>query len=188
MGRLGTFIVLTSVAVGAYTLGSRQNGPSSPPPKPATPSYAFTAPPAPTATVQTSTPPAIIPRQAPPARVQPSTTSTPLSLAPPGQPSPQPSSQTQPQSKTEKPKVTTKQKVEAALTAAAIALILVKASREAYYASGRPCACPDDRMRNGRACGSRSAYSKPGGASPLCSPSDVTPAMIESYRGKVAQR
>jgi hypothetical protein len=33
-----------------------------------------------------------------------------------------------------------------------------------------------------RACGSRSAYSRPGGAAPLCYPTDVTPAMIESYR------
>lgn len=186
MGRLGTFIVLSAVAAGAYALGSRQN--TSPPPKPSSPSYAFTAPPAPTATVQTSTPPAIIPRQAPPARVQPSTASAPISLAPPGQPSPKSPTQTQPQPKTEKPKVTTKQKVEAALTAAAIALILVKASREAYYASGKPCACPDDRMRNGRACGGNSAYLKPRGAQPLCSPSDVTPAMIDSYRNAVAQR
>jgi hypothetical protein len=55
-------------------------------------------------------------------------------------------------------------KVETALTAAAI---IVQASRDQYHAGGRPCACPDD-MRNGRACGGRSAYSRPGGASPLC--------------------
>src|SRR6185312_15212693 len=51
-----------------------------------------------------------------------------------------------------------------ALTAAAIAAILVQASRDQYHATGRPCACPDDLMRNGRACGGRSAYSRPGGA------------------------
>src|SRR5215470_9791701 len=59
-------------------------------------------------------------------------------------------------------------KAEVALTAAAIAAILVQASRSQYHATGRPCACPDDLMRNGRTCGGRSAYSRPGGASPLC--------------------
>jgi hypothetical protein len=81
----------------------------------------------------------------------------------------------------------TKRKVEAGLTAAAIAAIIVQVSREQYHAGGRPCACPDDTMRNGRACGGRSAYSRPGGASPLCYPSDVTAAMIENYR-RVALR
>jgi hypothetical protein len=37
-------------------------------------------------------------------------------------------------------------------------------------------------MRNGRACGGRSAYSRPGGAAPLCYPTDVTAAMIDAYR------
>jgi hypothetical protein len=77
-------------------------------------------------------------------------------------------------------------KVEAALTTAAIAAIIVQASRAQYHAGGRPCACPDDTMRNGRACGGRSAYSRPGRASPLCYPSDVTTAMIESYRQRTA--
>jgi hypothetical protein len=81
-----------------------------------------------------------------------------------------------------------KRKVEAALTAAAIAAIIVQVSRDQYHAGGRPCACPDDSMRNGRACGGRSAYSRPGGASPLCYPSDVTAMMIESYRQRQASR
>lgn len=51
---------------------------------------------------------------------------------------------------------------EVALTAAAIAAILIQASRDQYHATGRPCACPDDLMRNGRACGGKSAYSRPG--------------------------
>src|SRR5437870_4261286 len=49
-----------------------------------------------------------------------------------------------------------------------IAEIIVRESRAAYYATGRPCACPDDLARNGSRCGGRSAYSRPGGASPLC--------------------
>jgi hypothetical protein len=80
----------------------------------------------------------------------------------------------------------TKRKVEVALTAAAIAAIIVKASRDQYYATGHPCACPDDLMRNGRACGGRSAYSRPGGAEPLCYPTDVTQSMIEAYRKTAA--
>jgi hypothetical protein len=81
-----------------------------------------------------------------------------------------------------------KRKIEAALAAAAIAAIIVQASRDQYHAGGRPCACPDDTMRNGRACGGRSAYSRPGGAAPLCYPSDVTAAMIDAYRKRQASR
>jgi hypothetical protein len=86
------------------------------------------------------------------------------------------------------PSVTKPSKTEVVLTAAAVAALIVAASRNAYYATGRPCACPDDRMRNGASCSSRSAYSRPGGASPLCYPSDVTAEMIKSYRSRVATR
>ncbi|MGY4402828.1 hypothetical protein [Bradyrhizobium sp. USDA 3315] len=88
----------------------------------------------------------------------------------------------------QKPKSDVSRRVEVALTAAAIAAILIQASRDQYHASGRPCACPDDRMRNGRACGGRSAHSRPGGAAPLCYAADVTPAMIEAYRKSTALR
>ena len=80
------------------------------------------------------------------------------------------------------PKPESKRKVEAVLTAAAIAAIIIQVSRDQYHAGGRPCACPDDTARNGSACGARSAYSRPGGAAPLCYPTDVTAAMIEAYR------
>jgi len=65
-----------------------------------------------------------------------------------------------------------------------IAEIIVRESRAAYYATGRPCACPDDLARNGCLCGGRSAYSRPGGASPYCYVSDVPKAQIEAYRLK----
>ncbi|MCA1457028.1 hypothetical protein I6F35_28055 [Bradyrhizobium sp. BRP22] len=74
------------------------------------------------------------------------------------------------------------------LTAAAIAALIIQESRRAYHATGRPCACPDDSMRNGRACGSRSAYSRPGGRAPLCYPGDITEAMIKNYRARLAER
>jgi hypothetical protein len=82
----------------------------------------------------------------------------------------------------------TRRKIETALTAAAIAAIIVQTSRDQHHAGGRPCACPDDTTRDGRACGGRSAYSRPGGAAPLCYPSDVTVTMIESYRQRQASR
>jgi hypothetical protein len=83
----------------------------------------------------------------------------------------------------EKPAATEeRRKAEVALTATAIAAILIRSSRDQYYATGHPCACPDDLMRNGRACGARSAYSRPGGASPKCYPTDITEGMIRDYR------
>ena len=46
------------------------------------------------------------------------------------------------------------------------------------------CPCPYNRASNGSSCGRRNAYSKPGGYSPICYTSDVTPAMISSYKHK----
>jgi hypothetical protein len=45
------------------------------------------------------------------------------------------------------------------------------------------CPCPYNVDRAGHSCGRRSAYSKPGGASPICYPADVTPKMIQDFRG-----
>jgi hypothetical protein len=101
----------------------------------------------------------------------------PLDINPATQPTqakPKPAEAPVPQSKTKE--------TAAVLTAAAIAALIVAESRRAYHATGHPCACPNDAMRNGRACGSRSAYRRPGGAAPLCYPTDVTETMIKSYR------
>jgi hypothetical protein len=68
------------------------------------------------------------------------------------------------------------------LTDQQIAEILVRESRQAYYATGHPCACPDDRARNGSRCGRRSAYSRLGGASPYCYVTDVPAPVIARYR------
>jgi hypothetical protein len=43
------------------------------------------------------------------------------------------------------------------------------------------CPCPYNRDRAGRSCGARSAYSKPGGRSPLYYERDVTDRMIQEY-------
>jgi hypothetical protein len=63
-----------------------------------------------------------------------------------------------------------------------VAAKIVHESREAYYATGHPCACPEDHARNGSVCGRRSADSRPGGAEPKCYVSNVTPAGIAPYR------
>lgn len=73
-------------------------------------------------------------------------------------------------------------RTEEVLTDAAVALLIVAASMATYKATGRPCACPEDTMRNGRKCGSTSAWSKPGGYKPLCYPTEITAAMITAYR------
>jgi hypothetical protein len=70
----------------------------------------------------------------------------------------------------------------AAITDDAIADIIVQSSRNKYYATGKPCACPFDKARDGTSCGRRSAYSRTGGADPLCYRSDVKPWMIAQYR------
>jgi hypothetical protein len=45
--------------------------------------------------------------------------------------------------------------------------------RQSIASYSGPCPCPYSVMRNGRSCGKRSAWSKPGGASPLCYVSDI---------------
>ncbi|MGE3064160.1 MAG: hypothetical protein AB7K67_01120 [Hyphomicrobiaceae bacterium] len=68
---------------------------------------------------------------------------------------------------------------------AAIMAAIIAASIAAYRAGAKgPCACPDDVDRAGRRCGRRSAHSRAGGWTVLCSPSDVTPAMIADWRSK----
>ena len=59
---------------------------------------------------------------------------------------------------------------------------IIQESRNAYYATGHPCACPYDHARNGSMCGGRSARSRPGGYEPKCFPQDVTAADISAYR------
>ncbi|QED30345.1 hypothetical protein FRD01_14720 [Microvenator marinus] len=80
--------------------------------------------------------------------------------------------------KEEKPKAKKK------LTDKQIAKILIKESIDSY--SGN-CPCPYHSARNGSRCGKRSAYSRPGGASPLCYASDVSSEMIQEYRDSLTE-
>lgn len=70
---------------------------------------------------------------------------------------------------------------ETRLTDAAIAQILIEDSIANY--SGN-CPCPYNAARNGSRCGKRSAYSRPGGYSPLCFKEDVTKEMVQEYRAR----
>ena len=48
---------------------------------------------------------------------------------------------------------------------------MIKESIANYHGK---CPCPYSIMSNGKKCGKRSAYSKPGGYEPLCYVSDIT--------------
>jgi len=67
----------------------------------------------------------------------------------------------------------------AAMTDAQVKQAIIQESLARYPG---PCPCPYNIMRNGRRCDARSAYSKPGGYSPICYESDVTQAMAHEYR------
>jgi hypothetical protein len=68
---------------------------------------------------------------------------------------------------------------KAAKTDAEIKQEVIKQSIASYKGS---CPCPYNVDRAGGMCGRRSAYSKPGGASPLCYEKDVTQKMVDDYR------
>jgi hypothetical protein len=59
---------------------------------------------------------------------------------------------------------------------------IIRDSIAKYQATGHPCASPYNLMRNGRQCGDRSAYSRPGGASPLCYPQDVSDGAVAAWK------
>ncbi len=72
-------------------------------------------------------------------------------------------------------------KDNAALSDDAIAQVLIAKSIASY--SGN-CPCPYNSASNGSRCGGRSAYSRPGGASPLCYTADVSADSINRYRAQ----
>ena len=65
------------------------------------------------------------------------------------------------------------------LTDAQIRKILIEESIASYPGN---CPCPYNTARNGSRCGGRSAWSRPGGAAPLCYPKDVSDEMVRAYR------
>ena len=59
--------------------------------------------------------------------------------------------------------------------------------RESISRYSGSCPCPYSTTRNGSRCGGRSAYSRPGGASPLCYASDVSDSMVADYRQRTGR-
>lgn len=78
-----------------------------------------------------------------------------------------------------------KEKAEKEKTDREIKQEIIRESIRNYRGS---CPCPYSRDRAGRRCGKRSAYSRPGGASPLCYESDVTQKMVDEYRERQKKR
>jgi len=68
-----------------------------------------------------------------------------------------------------------------AATDAEVRDLIITQSIQSYPGN---CPCPYNTMKNGRSCGGRSAYSRPGGRSPLCFPQDVTDQMVKAYRAQ----
>lgn len=65
------------------------------------------------------------------------------------------------------------------------AVIVQRIIAESISGYSGSCPCPENHDRAGRRCGRRSAYSKPGGAAPICYPGDVSRAMIEAFRTRL---
>ena len=63
--------------------------------------------------------------------------------------------------------------------------IIIQQSISSYPGT---CACPYSTMRNGRRCGRRSAYSKPGGYDPLCYKRDIPDQMVEQFKKELSNR
>ena len=56
--------------------------------------------------------------------------------------------------------------------------------RESLTSYPGTCPWPYNTDRAGRSCGRRSAYSRPGGYSPICYETDVTPQMVSRFRAE----
>lgn len=54
--------------------------------------------------------------------------------------------------------------------------------------SSGSCPCPYNTDRAGRRCGGRSAYSRPGGASPLCYQSDISDERVKQFRSRYSAK
>jgi hypothetical protein len=59
---------------------------------------------------------------------------------------------------------------------------ILQSSINEYRATGHPCACPYNTARNGSRCGGRSAYTRPGGAAPVCYPKDISDQMVTDWK------
>ena len=68
------------------------------------------------------------------------------------------------------------------LSTSKIKRILIERSLALYRGA---CPCPYNRTSRGNRCGKRSAYSRPGGASPLCYSRDISNSQVAAYRNRL---
>lgn len=71
------------------------------------------------------------------------------------------------------------QPAQAKLSDAQIRQRIIQESIDSYPGN---CPCPYNSDRAGRRCGGRSAYSRPGGYSPKCFPSDISDSEVRAYK------
>lgn len=83
-----------------------------------------------------------------------------------------PTNQAQPRQPVRQVAVPTRREIRDARAA------IIRQSIASYPGS---CPCPYNRDRGGRRCGGRSAWSRPGGYSPICYDSDVSESRIQTY-------
>ena len=76
---------------------------------------------------------------------------------------------------------TTRTRAVAAPSAGEITRARREIIRQSIAAYPGSCPCPYNRDRAGRRCGGRSAWSRPGGRSPICYESDVSEARLSTY-------
>jgi hypothetical protein len=69
----------------------------------------------------------------------------------------------------------------AALTDAQLRQRIIQQSLSSY--SGN-CPCPFNVDRAGRRCGGRSAWSRAGGAQPVCYPDEISDEQVRQYRAR----
>ena len=60
--------------------------------------------------------------------------------------------------------------------------LIVAESKTSYPGN---CPCPENLDRAGRRCGARSAWSKPGGRTPICYAKEVSEEQVRQYRQRL---
>ena len=69
------------------------------------------------------------------------------------------------------------------VTASAVIQRCLSIYREPVDGKVHPCACPFNTDKAGNPCGRRSAHDRPGGASPVCLKTEITPELVTDFRG-----
>lgn len=68
---------------------------------------------------------------------------------------------------------------KSSLSDAEIRQRIIAASISSYPGN---CPCPYNSTRNGSSCGGRSAWSRAGGAAPICYPNEISKSQVDAWR------